>query len=43
MNGVYRLANGNTLILNNSICIEVTPDKQIVWSREGVGHGSARR
>lgn len=40
---VFRLSNGNTLITSRTQVIEVTPDKQIVWSKKNSGYGTARR
>jgi hypothetical protein len=39
----FRLPNGNTLITEGNRFIEVTPDKKIVWTKEGCSYGSARR
>ena len=39
----FRLENGNTLITNASQVIEVTPDEDIVWKRDNVNYGTARR
>lgn len=39
----YRLENGNTLITSAKRIIEVSPDKSIVWTREGANYGSARK
>ena len=39
----FRLPNGNTLITGYSRFIEVTPDKETVWTKTGCGYGTARR
>ncbi len=39
----FRLPNGNTLITGGSRFIEVTPDKNIVWTKTGTNYGTARR
>ncbi len=40
---VFRQPNGNTLITSRKRFLEVTPDKKILWSKEGCSYGSARR
>jgi len=39
----FRLPNGNTLITGGQRFVEVSPDKKIVWKKEGCNYGSARR
>lgn len=39
----FRLPNGNTLISGRTRFVEMTPDKKIVWSKDGCQYGSARR
>ncbi len=39
----FRLPNGNTLITAAGRFIEVTPDKEIVWTKSGCNYGTARR
>ena len=39
----FRLPNGNTLITTSREHIEVTPTKQVIWTRLGARSGSARR
>jgi len=39
----YRLPNGNTLITDTSKFVEVTPDKRVVWKKDGCNYGTARR
>lgn len=39
----FRLPSGNTLITGGSRFIEVTPDKKIVWTKDGCSYGTARR
>ena len=39
----FRLPNGNTLITIREGFIEVTPDKKIVWTKDGCHGGTARR
>jgi outer membrane protein assembly factor BamB len=39
----FRLPDGNTLITTSSRFLEVTPDKKVLWSKEGCSHGSIRR
>jgi len=38
-----RLPNGSTLITGAKRFLEVTPEKKIVWTKEGCNYGSARR
>ena len=39
----FRLPNGNTLITSSTNFLEVTPDKKVIWSKDGASYGSARR
>lgn len=38
-----RLPNGNTLITGSKRFLEVTPEKKVVWTKDGCNYGSARR
>ena len=39
----FRLPNGNTLITGGQRFVEVSPEKKVVWKKEGCNYGSARR
>ncbi|MFP6905710.1 MAG: PQQ-binding-like beta-propeller repeat protein [Verrucomicrobiota bacterium] len=39
----FRLSNGNTLITSSKEHMEVTPEREIIWRKNGARSGSARR
>ncbi|MFP4139244.1 MAG: PQQ-binding-like beta-propeller repeat protein [Phycisphaerae bacterium] len=39
----FRLPSGNTLITENSVAYEITPEGKKLWSRDGLSYGTLRK